>query len=371
MEELKWENLPEHIVVGIFSYLRLPDRLSASLACKQWRECFHSPVLWQTFLFKFIDSMEFKYGKFLENHGQYLKRVEIHCKQDEDINRESACTLIRMLSGIKVRRLEKFTVKFIGENPLFYAGHEFIDCLRDLFDKPKQNCEIFYTLKSVDLSKLPIAYSDNLINCLVENNPDIELLNIQNASLVCKVSSVCIENVVNRCRKLKSLAVHHTSVTEEILLLLAEEDRTALEHLSIDCRREEKFGKDITSETWELVTKKIPKLRVTLAFDTSCPMFKVDTILKPQIPVKNLRLEVMSRVVTQVYFAAMNYSETLERLSVSTTGSEELEQALLYLASKCQRLSELYVFQCYLSQETKQKIQELRPNMKKLFIKTR
>lgn len=118
MEEQKWENLPEHIVVGIFSYLKLPDRLSASLACKQWQECFHSPVLWQTFLFKFVDSVEFKYGKFLENHGQYLRRVEIHCKQDEKINRESACTLIRMLSGIKVRRLEKFVVKFIGENPL-------------------------------------------------------------------------------------------------------------------------------------------------------------------------------------------------------------------------------------------------------------
>lgn len=371
MEEQKWENLPGHIVVGIFSYLKLPDRLSASLACKQWQECFHSPVLWQTFLFKFVDSVEFKYGKFLENHGQYLRRVEIHCKQDEKINRESACTLIRMLSGIKVRRLEKFVVKFIGENPLFYAGHEFIDCLRDLFDKPKQDCEVFFTLKSVDLSKLPIAYSDDLINCLVENNPDLESLNIQNASLVCKVSSGCIENVVNRCRKLKSLAVHHTSVTEEILLLLTEENRTALEHLSIDCRREEKFGKDITSETWENVTKKIPKLRVTLAFDTSCPMFKVDTILKPEIPVKNLRLEVMSRVVTQVYFAAMNYSETLEKLSVSTTGSEELEQALMYLATRCERLSELYVFQCYISQETKQKVQELRPQLKKVFIKTK
>ena len=101
MEEQKWENLPQHIVVEIFSNLKLPDRLSASLACKQWRECFHSPVLWQTFLFKFVDSIEFKYGKFLENHGQYLRRVEIHCKQDKKINRESACTLIRVLSGIK------------------------------------------------------------------------------------------------------------------------------------------------------------------------------------------------------------------------------------------------------------------------------
>lgn len=371
MEDIRWENLPEHIVVRIFSFLKLSERLAASLTCKQWRECFHSPVLWQTFQFKFIDSEEFKYGKCLENHGQYLREVGIHCRQEDKINRDSACTFIRMLSAMEVRRLEKFSVKFLGENPLFYAGHEFIDCLRDLFDKPKNDCEVQIPLKSVDLSKLPIAYSDDLINLLAENNRDLESLNIQNAALVCKVTSGCIENVVNKCRKLKALALHHTSVTEEIMLSLTEDDRAKLQHLSIDCRREEKFGKDITSEIWENVRQKLPLLRVTLAFDCSCPMFKVDAILKPEVPVKNLRLEVMSRVVSQVYFAAENYSETLERLSISTTSSAELEHALIHLVTKCLKLRELYVFQCYISQETKQKILELRPQIKKFFIKTK
>lgn len=371
MAESNWENLPEHVVVGIFSFLSLSERATASLACKHWLECFNSPVLWQTFQFKFLDSKEFKYSECLENHGQYLRNVEIHCQQEDEINRDGACTLIRKLSNMKVRRLEKFTVKFVGENPLFYAGREFVDCLRDLFGKPKHDCDVQFHLKSVDLSKLPVAYSDDLINLLAENNPDLESLNIQNAALVCKVTSDCIENVVHKCRKLKHLALHHTSVTEEIMLSLTEDDRAHLDHLSIDCRREEKFGKDITSETWENVRQKIQSLRVTLAFDHSCPMFKVDAILKPEIPVKNLKLEVMSRVVSQVYFAADNYSETLERLSISTTGSQELEHALIYLVTKCRKLSELYVFQCYISQETKQKILELCPQMKKIFIKAK
>ena len=62
MDEKKWENLPDHIIVGILSFLGLSDRLTASLACKQWRECFGSPVLWHTFHFKFVDSKEFKYA---------------------------------------------------------------------------------------------------------------------------------------------------------------------------------------------------------------------------------------------------------------------------------------------------------------------
>lgn len=371
MEGIKWRNLPEHIVVQIFSFLSLSERFTASATCRQWREHFNSPVLWQTFQFKFVDSTEFKYSKCLENHGQYLREVEIHCRQEHKINRECACTLIRKLSNMKVRRLEKITIKFLGENPLFYAGQEFIDCLRDLFDKPSMECQVQIALKSVDLSELPVAYSDDLINVLAENNPELESLNIQNAALICKVTSGCIENVVKRCRKLKSLAVHHTSVTEEIMLLLTEDDRAQLEHLSIECRREEKFGKDITSDVWVNVRRKMPSLRVTLAFDCSCPMFKVDEILKPEVPVKNLRLEVMSRVVSQVYFAAENYSETLERLSISTTNSEELEQALIYLVTKCHKLNELYVFQCCISQEAKLQIMEIRPQIKKVFIKTK
>lgn len=370
MDGNNWENLPEHILVRIYSFLSLSERLTASITCKQWNEiCFSSPLLWQTLQFKFFDSKEFKYSKFLENHGRHLRNVEIQCHQEDKINRESACTLIRELSTLKVRRLEKFTIKFLGENPLFYAGHEFVDCLRDLFDKPNSDYEIQLPLKYVDLSKLPVAYSDDLINLLAENSPDLQSLNIQNAALVCKVSSGCIENVVNKCRKLRYLALHHTSVNEDIMMSLTEDGRAHLEHLSIDCRREEKFGKDITSEIWENVRRKIPSLRVTLAFDTSCPMFKVDAILKPEIPVQNLRLEVMSRVVAQIYFAAENYSQTLEKLSISTTGSKELENALIYLVSKCRKLSELHVFQCYISQETKQKIFQLCPQMKKCFMR--
>ena len=371
MEETKWQNIPEHIVVRILSYLKLSDRRNVALTCKRWWECFDSPVLWQTLKFEFLDSEEFKYTECLENHGEYLRNVYVHCSQADKTNRENACALIRKISNLKVRRLERITVKFTGENPLFYAGHEFIACLRELFEKPKDNCEVLFKLKSVDLSKLPVAYGDDLINCLVENNPALDDLNIQNASLVCNVTSACIQNVLRHCRQLRSLALHYTSVTEEILLSLTEEDRVHIEHLSIDCRREEKYVKDISSETWQEIRRKIPELRVTLAFDCSCPMFKVNEILKPEVPVKVLKLELMSRVVYQVYFAAENYYETLEMLSISTTSSRELEQALIHLATRCEALRELCVFQCSISQETADKLLRLRPGIKRLLVKTR
>lgn len=96
---------------------------------------------------------------------------------------------------------------------------------------------------------------------------------------------------------MKLFVVYYISVIEEILLLFVEEDCIVLEYLFIDCWWEEKFGKDIILEMWEFVMKKILKFCVMLVFDILCLMFKVDMILKLEILVKNLWLEVMFRVV--------------------------------------------------------------------------
>ena len=369
MRELKWVNLPHHIVVTVLSHLELTEKCAVARVCKSWRECFHSPTLWHSFRFVFHASNTFIYDNCLKNHGAYLRSVVVDCKQELTSNRRNACELIRKLGSLKARRLEHVKITFSGENPLFYAGHEFIQALTDLFSTPRPSSDALHGLKSVDLSKLPIAYGDDLLECLSDNNSDLEALNIQNRSLVCKVTSACVSHIVGRCRKLKFLALHFTSITEDIILALIEDDRVPLEHLSIDCRREEKYGKDISSETWQKLRSQIPRLRVTLAFDQSCPMFKVNAILKPEIPLWTLWLEVQASVVYQVYFAAENYSETLQKMSMSTTNSAALEQALIHLASRCKQLRELHVFQCYISKETRDTILGLCPQMEKFTLK--
>jgi F-box/leucine-rich repeat protein 8 len=268
-------------------------------------------------------------------------------------------------------------VNFVGENPLFYAGQEFVECLQDLFGpvptEPEDNrVQVLSRIKSVDLSGIPVALNDALLLCLAEHNSEtLEYLNIQNASLVCKVTASCILKLVQKCRKLKSLATHYGNITEDILLTFIEEKRSPLNHLSVLCRREEKYGKDISSETWGTVRAKLPDLRVTLYFDLSCPMFKVNAILKPEIPVAYLRLLIQARVVQQVYFAIQYYSKTLEKVALSTTNSPELENALLHLSTVCSKLKEIHVFQCYISSETKEKILKILPNLKKYTLKTK
>lgn len=374
MASSSWGSLPDHIIASIFTHFNHSERCKLALVCKTWLDAFRSPSLWHAFRFDFISAEEYRYESFLKEHGHHLRDVKIRCDQEEKINRENACKLIHDLRHLPKRRIDGITVQFIGENPLFYVGHEFIQSLQEFFSPlldEEGQCKAMSRLRRVDLSRVSVTFINDLFLCLAEHNSDtLEYLNIQNASLVCKVTADCILNLVQKCRKLKYLATYYGNINDEVLLAFAEEERSPLEHLSVLCRREEKYRLATQSQTWQTVIKKLPNLRVTLWFDYSCPMFKVDGILKPEIPVSCLKLLIQARVVQYVYFATQYYSKTLEKVAISTTNSPEFENALLHLVSACSKLTELHVFQCTISTNVRQEILQIRPELKRFTLKT-
>jgi len=377
MASISWSNLPDHIVASILAYFSTVERCQLALVCKTWLDASRSPSLWHSFRFDFLVPREYRYASLLKQHGHHLRSVTIRCNQEDKENRENACKLIRDLRYLPKRRVDSLTVQFTGENPFFYSGKEFIESLKEFFgaapeDEKGDKIPITSRLKKVDLSRLSVTFENDLFLCLAEHNSEtLEYLNIQNASLVCKVTADCVLTLVEKCRKLKHFATHYGNMADFTLLTLTQPGRAPLEHLSVLCRREEKYRHDIESETWETVTKKLPNLRVTLAFDYSCPMFKVDGILKPEIPVSCLKLLIQARVVPYVCFATRYYSRTLEKIALSTTSSPELENALLNLVSACSKLNEIHVFQCCISPQTREEILRLRPEIKKYTLKNR
>lgn len=304
-----------------------------------------------------------KYIKCIEKHGQSLQSVYIELDQSVPENRQNACRVIRGLANLSIRRLKKLRVKFTGENPYFYAGKEFVEALGDLFKSPEPDTKVVKTLESVDLSGLTVAYDDSLFRLLYENHPNLQQLNIQNRQLVCKVSPTCILQLVQMCRKLTELAVFKCSLSEDVLKAFSEKDRTPLRLLSIKCRREEKYSKDISSEVWQSLATALPDLRVTLIFDHNCPLHLISEIMKPEIPVSVLRLETYTYIYDEVRHATNCYCDTLEKVVLQTPlsrNSPELNAALLEMAAKCTKLTALHVF-CVLEKETVEKILQLRP----------
>ena len=113
--------------------------------------------------------------------------------------------------------------------------------------------------------------------------------------------------------------------------------------------------------------EKLPHLRVTLAFDHTCPMQKVSEMMQPEIPVSVLRLKTFTYIYDEVRQANRYNNQTLTKLILQTPmsrNSPELNNALLELAETCKKLSALHVF-CVLYKETVEKILALHPDMEK------
>ena len=360
-----WASLPEHIVVRILSHLSQYDRCMAGFTCRHWLSCFHSPYLWQRFLFSFQISAHEKQISCAISHGHHMKYVSIDVDQFEEYNRSNACRVLDHMATLKERKLVALTIRFTGENPFFYAGLEFVECLKRVFtDHGDTSCKDFVGLTYVDLSGLTIAYDDNVMNVLSKNNPKLEYLNIQNDNLVCKVTPYSMLRLVQCCKHLKYLLIYHSSICDSTLTALAEQDNRPIKHLSIICRREQKFTEDLSEEAWSSVTVNCPDLRVTLGFDHTCPLGRVSEIMKPQIPVSVLRLETFTTIFEEVRLATRYYKDTLTKLVLQTRPSVELSAAILDLCSKCHQLQSLLVY-CVLDKETVDAILELKPEMKR------
>ncbi|GAB1603237.1 F-box/LRR-repeat protein 8-like [Argonauta hians] len=363
---MDWSTLPEHIVVEILLKLGLSDRFNASMTCKAWSHCFDSPYLWQDIVFKFFVQEDKSLLRCLQKYGQYFKNLTLILDQSATYNRLNSVALLEHLSRLPNRRLTDLTMVFTEKNPLFYAGAEFSKVLRELFDtsgfrdaeeSPAQLCH-------VNLEYLNVAYDDTIFDHLSLNNPKLKTLNIQNHVLVCKVTHHCILRLAQRCTHLQELHLFYSCLSDDVLLAFSEKGRAArVKHLSLKCRIEDKYHADISPTAWSKFKQANPDLEVKLEFDETCPLHRVMEIMQPQIPVVHLHLDTFTTLYEEVIQTTNFYSDTLRSLVLRTVSSALLQEALVFMASHCKKLSKLHVF-CVLEKDVIEKVLELCPLLK-------
>ncbi|KAK3086164.1 hypothetical protein FSP39_014557 [Pinctada imbricata] len=345
MAIVDWSELPEHIVARIISYLPLRERSLCCFVCKFWSDAFSHPIVWSHFVFSIEKSENFSYPNYPEaitKYGHLMKKIKVDIDQGHIENRRIGHQIICALSSIPNKKYKSVSFNFTGANPLFYSGLEYIEALKRFFGNETTHSPS--SISEVDLSNLTVPFDDSVINLLAQNHPGLEKLNLVNKVLVNKVSPDSLYNLIYKCRRMKDLKVFYTSMTEEIMLALADYNRVPLNHLGLSCRREVKFLPVLSSESWANLVSMLPDLKVTLFFDHTCPLKKVSRIMKPEIPVQVLQLETFTMIYSELNQACMYYQNTLEMLVLHTRYSEELGKALCNLANCCTKMKEIYVY---------------------------
>lgn len=368
-EEGPWINLPDHILVNIFSFLNLSDRSQAACACKAWSETFDTPSLWRRFKFHFFSESDSCQLKCLDLYGSQLRNVCVVLNQKGEDNRRNACEVINRLAESPERRLQDITIQFTTDNPLFFKGMEFMNSLALLFGPPAPSVTMHHQLRKIDLSQLAISISDSTLALIADNHPNLEVLNIQNQSLTSHISTEHMLDLVRKCKKLRELSTFYKSVSDDAFKAFAEADHTPLEYLSLACRREEKYHKPLSAEAWDILIAASPKLRVSLLFDHTIERHQIRHILHPQIPLTELAMRTMSELHHEVGIVATFYPRTLEVFIVVTKGSESFKTELMRLVSAAPHLRVLHCF-CGLDEGTIARIKELCPNLEESTLKT-
>ena len=369
LEESEWSSLPDHILINVYSFLELGDRLQAAMTCKEWYASFHTPILWRTFSFQFFSEADSCQLKCLNLYGQQLRNVSIVLKQRERVNCENACEVINRLAECPERRLQEISIQFVTDNPLFFQGGEFLNSLALLFGPPAPSVTMHSYLRRVDLSKLSISISDLTLALLANNHPTLEVLNIQNMALMCEVSPYNMLELVQKCKKLRELSTFYKSMSDDVFKAFAAEDHAPLEFLSLACRREEKYHKPLSAESWGILVASSPKLRVNMAFDHTIERHQIRHILHPQIPIRDLSMRTMSELHQEVALVASFYPQTIESFIVVTKGSEALKTGLINLVSAAPRLRVLHCY-CGLDENTIERIKTLCPTLEDYTLKT-
>ena len=363
MSKSTWSNLFPEILVEIVSYLGLEDHFCISTVCKSWQEVVKTTqVMWQKLCVMIIaksveeEERDIKRGvnkkdfiSFICDHCHLANRFSLTVSQTSLDCAQTALYVLRQLSMVKCRRLRNFQLIFADKNPLFYSGKDFLEILDQLFHCPKEDCNMHEHLTTIDLSKFPVCLNNQLVCTLAGcHGNSLSDVNLQNCSLVCNISKECIHNFARICRNLVSFSIHMSCFDGETLQIFGESSREPLKILSFFCQREDKYTSDIEAKDWLCLCKACPNLQVIMHFDHTCPIFKVEEILKPVIPITVLKLRLLATVTDLIYVVANSYSKTLEVFDVTTTSSIELDAAILYLAMNCGKLKELHVW-CRLS----------------------
>ncbi|BFZ13267.1 hypothetical protein BsWGS_16306 [Bradybaena similaris] len=346
-----WANLPDLVLIQIFSYLSEVERWRVGSTCKHWRQCLEIPQLWRTFKCVFEPQEDKKLIKCIKKYGHFIRRLTIFIQYN-------AIEVLKHLSRIENVRLSYLSIDCKGVN--VFCGYYSLFFVKRLFTKIGEKKEKS-TLKHLSLTSCSGEFIDNLIVKISATCPNLEYFTFLRDGCMSKIFLNRMVILALKCRKIQTLHLYYTSLSDGVLKALSEAGRKPLQRLKIVCSLHYNF--DLSSAAWSCLLAANPDLKVSLIFEYGCSPHCISKIMKPEIPVHELYLTANRfdpATYLQINMAVAYYEQMIEKLVVLSRPSRELQQSLLYAAGRCKKLKALYV-DCVLDKDVIDQILELCP----------
>ncbi|KAK5978921.1 F-box/LRR-repeat protein 7 [Trichostrongylus colubriformis] len=287
------DKLPDKILQHIFSYLSPYQILQSGQVCKRWRSIACSPLLW-----KFVSFRPNYGGIQVSNHEYFLQLIGTRFSELRiaELTTDLITPNVLYEMANKCPRLQHLTLDFstamqlhdftdlqsfpsrlrsltlcLSEN-IFLEGflrkiYTFISSVELLhiigtYEKVEDEEEEVYetinvfklkqfvpNLRVVNLWGVPFI-ADEHVDAISSNCAHLECLCV---NYCVKVTGSCLRLVLQRCRKLKSLFLAHTSLDNNIIKAI-EWEKTRIEELDVK-------GTELSSDTLISLLTRLPHLR--------------------------------------------------------------------------------------------------------------
>ena len=379
MNQLTWSTLPWHVVVNIFSHLPMSDRTRARLVCHRWNECFHDCSLWRHFTFDFDTELDPHADTLLamKLHGDHLRSVTIRLNQSQPLSRQRVCqlmdtTLVNAMRG----RLNSFTMRFTGENPLCFNDPELVLSVKNFV----RNCCGRTTggnhhlpssvLHTIDLNDFDVTLDNELVNAMFKNHLLLRKVGLQNRCLMDNINANAMRNLVKQCQHLEEIDAFYHCVDGAVIDMLAKPNRKRpFRRLSLSCNRSNKyFNHFISSESWLNLSLAQPELEVAMNFGWSFPRHLITEVLSVNMPLVDLELNVYAWLTEELQHVCEEFTGSLRSLTFRTNvdwgvqAPPGLEPVLVDLVTQSVSLRELHCH-CVLSDDVIERIKSARPSL--------
>ncbi|KFM74832.1 F-box only protein 33, partial [Stegodyphus mimosarum] len=359
-----WNNLPSIIIVEIFSFLTVKDRLNASSVCKAWRNNLFHPKLWRKVVFQ-LNSCDNKTvnqnndgARFLAKHcGRFAREVVIEVNSSNPKDVQLCKDILKVLTfnnnlralSIKPRssRLEwsdyndtlsldqylEFLIRII--KTAHCLEHLSLGCIEELLDLS----EYFLT----PLAEYQAACIRSLHLSSVKEVPG--------SYFIYDINSSIFKTFLN----LECLSIDYDYISDQLLEILSQPHRRPLRRLNIHVHSFHYRLPDISSSAWKQIRSCSPSLEVTinlLHFHNSPE--HVHYILNSEMPLTHFRVYFSSgfnvEAITRIAFinneslkSLVLVDELNEDSTATSTFLSSSIDPLIMLAWRCKRLTRMKI----------------------------
>lgn len=296
MEQSKWSDLPDLVVIDILKCLKDKDRSSCALVCTNWARLFKTPCLWRTRHFDMggyrIHNNGSRACAFASMFGKHVRYLSISCSHPAQLTTKIFQKAIADVLGKMCKaKLCEFEIERL-ELDRYWKYHtsrdRLVSCFVRFF-KTQQSLIVF----DMTTAECNLEGGCRILDTLGNNSgANIECLYIEDffQSRIAVFQTDRYKLSISKFTNIRYIGINYNCLSGEIIQTFSKTLEGKLEFMNIKVFKNNPHVHRIEGHEWSMLCRKCPRLGITIWFESIGLSTNIIPILAKEIPLRDLHI---------------------------------------------------------------------------------